>query len=157
VDYKTYLFHVQCLNIKIMFKLFRISCIGTQMSPWENLPWTWNYPFALLTLYMPYDVFQKSQNVSMYPHIIHVVTLALGLWPRQELVKVWAKSKARESHFMLPGVWKSVREMNLHTPKWVPTLGVGIPLKFWIFKEWLQGSKHIGLRNSLYHWKTLGT
>jgi hypothetical protein len=34
----------------------------------------------------------------------------LGLRPKQGLTKVWAKSEARESHFMLPGVWESVRE-----------------------------------------------
>jgi len=33
-----------------------------------------------------------------------VTTLALGSWPRQGLTKVHAKSEARESHFMLPGV-----------------------------------------------------
>jgi hypothetical protein len=46
----------------------------------------------------------------------------------------------------------SVREcegMNPHIPKWIPTLGVGILMGFWIFKEWLQGSKPIGLKNSL--------
>jgi predicted acyl esterase len=35
---------------------------------------------------------------------IGVATLALGSWPRQGLAKVRAKSEARESHFMLPGV-----------------------------------------------------
>jgi hypothetical protein len=33
-----------------------------------------------------------------------VVILALGLWPRQGLIKVRAKSEAQESHFMLPRV-----------------------------------------------------
>jgi hypothetical protein len=46
--------------------------------------------------------------------------------------------------------------MNPHTPKWTPTLGVGVPMDSWIFKGWLQGSKHIILGNSLYHWKALG-
>jgi hypothetical protein len=45
----------------------------------------------------------------------YVATLALGSWPKQRLVKVQAKSEAWESHFMLPGVWESVRE-------WTPTL-----------------------------------
>jgi hypothetical protein len=47
--------------------------------------------------------------------------------------------------------------MNTHTPKWAPILGVGVPVDSWIFKEWLQGSKPIGLGSSLYHWKTLKT
>jgi len=48
--------------------------------------------------------------------------------------------------------------MNPHTPKWAPTLGVGILMDSQIFKEQLQGSIPIGLRSSLYHyWKELGT
>jgi hypothetical protein len=43
--------------------------------------------------------------------------------------------------------------MNLHTPKWAPILGVGVPMDSWIFWEQLQGSKLIGLKRSLYHWK----
>jgi hypothetical protein len=55
---------------------------------------------------------------------------------------------------------RSAREcegMNLHTPKWAPTLGMKILMDFQIFKGWLQGSKLIGLKRSLYHWKDLGT
>jgi hypothetical protein len=33
---------------------------------------------------------------------LNVTTLTLGSRPRQGLAKVWAKSEARESHFMLP-------------------------------------------------------
>jgi hypothetical protein len=47
--------------------------------------------------------------------------------------------------------------MNPHTPKWAPTLGVGVLIDFWIFKKKLQGSKPIGLGSSLYHWKDLET
>jgi hypothetical protein len=55
---------------------------------------------------------------------------------------------------------RSVREcegMNLHIPKWAFTLGVGVLMDFWIFKEQLQRSKHIELNSYLYHWKSLGT
>jgi hypothetical protein len=45
--------------------------------------------------------------------------------------------------------------MNLHTPKWTPTLGVGVSIKSSIFKERLLGSKLIALKSSLYHWKAL--
>jgi hypothetical protein len=38
-----------------------------------------------------------------------VVALTLGSRPRQGLAKVRAKSEARESHFMLPGVWEGGR------------------------------------------------
>ncbi len=60
---------------------------------------------------------------------------------------------------MLPGGWKygRVGELNLHTPKWTPTLGVGVLMDSQIFIERLQGSKPIRLKNSLYHWKALGT
>jgi hypothetical protein len=27
--------------------------------------------------------------------------------------------------------------MNPHTPKWAPTLGVGVPMDFRIFRKWL--------------------
>jgi hypothetical protein len=39
-----------------------------------------------------------------------VATLALGSRPRPRLARVQAKREARESHLMLPGVQKSVRE-----------------------------------------------
>jgi hypothetical protein len=50
--------------------------------------------------------------------------------------------------------------MNLHTPKWAPTLGhlgVGVSMDSIIFRGQFQGSKLIGLNCSLYHWKDLGT
>jgi hypothetical protein len=60
-------------------------------------------------------------------------------------------TKAKVCNFMgqewSPGVTfharGSVREcegMNPHTPKWSPTLGVGVPMDFRIFKGRLQGS-----------------
>jgi hypothetical protein len=39
-----------------------------------------------------------------------VATLALGFRPKQGLVRVRAKREAKESHIMLPGMYKSVRE-----------------------------------------------
>jgi hypothetical protein len=39
-----------------------------------------------------------------------ITTLALGSRPRQRFAKVRAKCEGQESHFMLPGVWESVRE-----------------------------------------------
>jgi hypothetical protein len=55
-----------------------------------------------------------------------VATLALGLQPRQGLVKVQAKNVAWESHFMFLGVWESVKEwsftlqMRSHFGNWSP-------------------------------------
>jgi hypothetical protein len=45
--------------------------------------------------------------------------------------------------------------MNPHTPKWAPTLEVGVPMDFWLFKGKFKGSKIIGLKISLHHWKDL--
>jgi hypothetical protein len=42
-----------------------------------------------------------------------VVTLALGLWPRQGLARLQAKREAQESHLMLMAVQKSVREWTI--------------------------------------------
>ncbi len=47
--------------------------------------------------------------------------------------------------------------INPCTPKWVPTLGIRVPMDSQIFKEKFQDSKLIGLKISLYHWKALGT
>jgi hypothetical protein len=61
------------------------------------------------------------------PHATSVATLALG---------------------------ESVR-MKVHTPKWTPILGVGVPVDSRTFRERLQGSKHFALRSALYHWKAI--
>jgi hypothetical protein len=45
--------------------------------------------------------------------------------------------------------------MSPHTPKWPPTLGVGVPMDFQIFKEQIQVSKLIGLKIISYHWKVI--
>jgi hypothetical protein len=89
-------------------------------------------------------------------HILDVVTLTLDSWPKQGLVKVRAKSEAWESHFMPPGVGRCER-MNPHTPKWAPTLGVGVSMDFQIFRGQLQWPKFIRLKTSLYHCKPLET
>jgi hypothetical protein len=47
--------------------------------------------------------------------------------------------------------------MNPHTPKWIPTLGIGIPMDSRIFEKWFERSKLIGLKTSLHHWKYLKT
>jgi len=44
---------------------------------------------------------------------------------------------------------KSVGEregMNSHTPKWIPTLRIEVPMDSWIFIGQLQGLKFIGLK-----------
>ncbi len=59
-----------------------------------------------------------------------------------------------------PHVPRSVRKcegMNPHTSKGVSTLGVRVSVDSQVFREQLQRSKLNGLKNSLYHWKVLGT
>jgi hypothetical protein len=62
----------------------------------------------------------------------------------------------------VPGIMldapESVKEcegIDLHTPKGTPTLGVGVPVDFRMFKERFQGSKSNGLKSYLYHWKSI--
>jgi hypothetical protein len=54
-----------------------------------------------------------------------------------------------------PGSVGECEGMSTHTPKWTPTLGVGVSMDSQIFKEQLEGSKFIELRTFLYHWKAL--
>jgi len=46
-----------------------------------------------------------------------IATLALGSRPKSGLARVWAKREAQESHFMVPGVQKSVREWTFILPR----------------------------------------
>ncbi len=60
---------------------------------------------------MPLETHIEHKHVTIISSMIEIVTtLALGLRPRQGLVKVRAKSEVQELHFMLPEVWESVRE-----------------------------------------------
>jgi hypothetical protein len=64
---------------------------------------------------------------------INVATLALGSWPRPGVIRLQAKGKPR----VMPHVLESAREcegIDLHIPKGIPTLGVGVPMDFRIFR-----------------------
>jgi hypothetical protein len=74
---------------------------------------------------------------------------SLGLATKARAWKVVGQEEAREC--------KKCEWMNLHTPKWTPILGIGIPMDSWIFRRWLQGPKPIDSRNLLYHWKAIET
>jgi len=65
--------------------------------------------------------------------------------------------KKPKSHIHAPKSVDECEGMNPHTPKWAPTLGVRASMDSRIFKKQLQGSKPIGLKSSLYHWKSFGT
>jgi hypothetical protein len=74
----------------------------------------------------------------------------LGFTTKARACKVVGQEGNPTITFHPPRCAKQCEGMNLHTPKWT------FILDFWIFKGWLQGSKLIGLRHSLYHRKALG-
>jgi len=76
-----------------------------------------------------------------------VMTLALGLQPKQKQGKVRTKTTTQESHLHS----QKCERMNPHISKWMSTLGIWTPIKSQIFKEVFQGSKFIGIKSSLYH------
>ncbi len=55
----------------------------------------------------------------------------------------------------VPGSARECEEIEPHTPKGTPILGVGVPMDSQMFKEQLQGSKPNGLTSDLYHWKAI--
>jgi hypothetical protein len=57
------------------------------------------------------------QNDHFWQLCVDVTTLALGSRPRQGVARLWAKRKTRESHHMLLGMPKSVREWTLTLPR----------------------------------------
>jgi hypothetical protein len=67
--------------------------------------------------------------------------------------KVATQEESQGVTFHVPKSAKECEGMNLHTPKWTPILGVQVPMDYRIFKGQLQGSKPIGLKGFLYHWK----
>jgi hypothetical protein len=73
--------------------------------------------------------------------------LSLGFVPKQRLTKVWAKNEPR-NHISCSRSAKKCEGMNPHTPKWTPTLGIGIPMG----SEFLEGDCRG--QNSL-NWKVI--
>jgi hypothetical protein len=71
-------------------------------------------PWTMVTK-LPHYVRHVENNVEKKRRF--VATLALGLWPREGLARVWAKREAWESHFFLPGMQNSVREWTLTLPR----------------------------------------
>jgi hypothetical protein len=109
-----------------------------------------------------------------------VTTLALGSWLKQGLARLRAKRETWESHLMLLGVKKGVREWTLTLPSEIPfwelesvaTLfwpSVGVKPNTWkkwgfgvlrdsrMFRAQQQGAKHLALGCSWCRWKGLKT
>jgi hypothetical protein len=113
------------------FPLDTLTCLQ-----WGAMPW----PFLSL--------WRTSLGVlptTNHPWTIHIMTLALGSWPRQGAWKGAGRECNPRVTFTLLGVRENVMEWT-HTPKWTPTLGVGIPMDSWIFTEQFDASKFIGLK-----------
>jgi len=107
-------------------------------TPWQNLRMTlvskknkWNSSKS--TLWNLKHHFINKLHMQKYLHLkcrCHDPTL--GSRPKQRLTKMWTKNEARESHFMLLGVWESVRE-------WTSTLPSELP--FWELPIWFPTPK----------------
>jgi hypothetical protein len=83
--------------------------------------------------------------------------LNLGLATKVRVYKGVGQEKSPRVASHVPESVGECERMNLHTPKGVPTLGVGVPMASQIFRKQLQGSKPIGLKRYFYQWKDLGT
>jgi hypothetical protein len=64
--------------------------------------------------------------------------------PLKDVGQQWENTKGMErceskvqprNHMYIPKSVKECGGMSPHTPKWTPTLGVGVPTKFQIFKK----------------------
>jgi hypothetical protein len=78
---------------------------------------------------------------------------SLGLVTKARVCKVASQEGSSGLTSSAPGSAKECEGMNPHTPKRTPILGVGVLIDFQIFRGQLQGSKPIGLKSSLHHWK----
>jgi len=81
---------------------------------------------------------------------------SLGLVTKAKACKGVGQERSSRVTSYAPRTIGECEGMNPHTPKQAPTLGVGVLMDSWIFKERLQGSKLILLTCFLYHWKVLG-
>jgi len=83
-------------------------------------------------------ILKFTQNVIRLIRAIvdFVTTLALGSWPKQRACK-GEPSLSLGVAFSCPREYKRMWRKNPHTPKWIPTLGVGVPVDSQMFREWL--------------------
>jgi hypothetical protein len=77
--------------------------------------------------------------------------LSLGFTIKARACKGAGQEGSPKVTFHATGSARECEGMNLHPPKWVLTLGVGVPMDSQIFKERFERSKPNGLRSSLYH------
>jgi hypothetical protein len=102
--------------------------------------------------WIPFHLGSKKSGI-----VTFCCNLNLGLATKAKACKGAGQEGSPGVTFHAPWSVGECDGMNLHTPKWAPTLGVRVPMDSQIFKEWLQKSKPIWLKSSLYHWKSLKT
>jgi hypothetical protein len=98
--------------------------------------------FCWLIMYVMWAIFKN------FHYVCH--SFSLGLATKAWLAKVRAKNEVRESHFMLPGVWESVKEWTSTFPSELPLWELESQWTSESFKGRLQGSKLIGLKSFFY-------
>jgi len=98
----------------------------------------------------------KWNILKLFIYCIYCRNLSLGLATKARAYKgVGQEGSSRVTSHALRSVGE-LEGMNPHIFKWAFTLGVGVPMDSRIFREWLQGSKLIQLKNSLHYWKAPG-
>jgi hypothetical protein len=97
--------------------------------------------------------FAYSSKISLW-HTYH--NPSLGFTTKARACKNVGQEGSPRVTSHAPGSAKECEGMNPHTPKGAHTLGVGVSMDSWIFRERLQGSKPNGLKSSFIHWKDLG-
>jgi hypothetical protein len=81
--------------------------------------------------------------------------LSFGLATKVRGWKVMGQEEDSGVTSHAPASAKSVREWTLTLTSELPCWELESQKDSWIFQAWLQGSKPIALRSSLYHWKTI--
>jgi hypothetical protein len=127
---------------------------GYKITDVENSKWRYKEPF-IITIGIPNHRnghFTQPNKVAL-----KCCNPSLGLTTKARACKGAGQEGSPGVTSHAPRSVVKCEGMNPHTPKWTPTLRVGVLMNSWIFKEQLQGSKPIGLPSSLYHWKALKT
>jgi hypothetical protein len=108
-----------------------------------------SYAFRLLKNTKHNYTITKHEALAMvytlhkFQHYCH--NLSLVLTTKAKAYKGVGQEWTPKITFHVPKNVGECEGMNLHTPKWTPTLGVGVPMDFWILKEQFQGSNFIRL------------
>jgi hypothetical protein len=114
--------------------------------------WTWDFLWLIRYYRSPYSIL-------MFSTLNHKLRLTNILHPRCHDPNLGLVTKAKtwkgagqkcnpRITFALLEVWGNLHSwecegMNPHTPKWIPTLRVGIPMESWIFKEVFRGQNSL--------------